>query len=154
TVSGNGNYLYHNDGNGGFTRILTGSPSNDKGPAYGCAWADYDNDGFLDLFVTRGGQSVSTNLLYHNNGNSNAWLKVRLVGLASNRSAIGAKIRVKATLGNHETVQLREITAGNGFSSSPLEAHFGLGSATNIDSVQIEWPSGIVQTMTNVAPRR
>ena len=50
--------------------------------------------------------------------------------------------------------QLREINTGGGFVNGPLEAHFGLGDATNIDEIRIEWPSGIVQTLTNVAPRK
>jgi hypothetical protein len=50
--------------------------------------------------------------------------------------------------------QMREINTGDGFSGAPLEAHFGLGVATNVDQVRIEWPSGIVQILTNVAPRQ
>ena len=89
-VNGEGGYLYHNDRNGGFSRVLSGGPADDKGNAFGCAWGDYDNDGFLDLFVARGAHDKATNLLYRNNGNSNTWLKVKLVGTVSNRSAIGA----------------------------------------------------------------
>ncbi|PYK98468.1 MAG: hypothetical protein DME19_12440, partial [Verrucomicrobia bacterium] len=149
-------YLYHNNGDGSFTRILTGSPINDGGiNPVGCAWGDYDNDGFLDLFVARGADAaVESNLLYRNNGNSNGWLKVKLVGTVSNRSAIGAKVRIRATIGGRAFWQMREINTGSGFSAGPLEAHFGQGDATNIDLVRIEWPSGIVQTMTNVPPRR
>jgi hypothetical protein len=66
-----GNYLYHNNGNGSFTRILTRSPVEDISNAVGCAWGDYDNDGFLDLFVANGGViQPENNALYHNNGNS------------------------------------------------------------------------------------
>ena len=57
-------------------------------------WGDYDNDGFLDLAVACMGAPI---LLFHNNGNSNHWLKVKLTDVASNRSAIGAKVRVQAT---------------------------------------------------------
>jgi hypothetical protein len=103
---------------------------------------------------SNGGDSTSTNFLYRNSGNSNAWLKVKLVGTASNRSAIGAKVRVQATIRGKSTWQMREINTGDGFSGGPLEAHFGLGDATNIDQVRIEWPSGIVQTTNNVAPRQ
>src|SRR5438128_2727656 len=60
------NYLYHNDGGGSFTRVLTGSPVEDVGVSVGCAWGDYDNDGFLDLFVAKGGIAGSeNNALYH-----------------------------------------------------------------------------------------
>jgi hypothetical protein len=97
---------------------------------------------------------ISTNFLYRNNGNTNAWLKVKLVGTASNRSAVGAKVRVQATIRGKAMWQMREINTGDGFSASPLEAHFGLGDATNVTMIRIEWPSGIVQTLTNVAPKR
>jgi enediyne biosynthesis protein E4 len=148
--------LMHNNGDGTFTEILTGSIVNDGwiNPV-SCAWGDYDNDGFLDLVVVRGSDAAEeTNLLYRNNGNSNAWVKIRLIGVASNRSAVGAKIRVKTTIRGRSMSQMREISTGIGFCGNPLEAHFGLGDATNIDLVRIEWPSGIVQKLTNVVPRQ
>jgi ASPIC and UnbV/FG-GAP-like repeat len=149
------NYLYHNNGDGTFARVFAGSVTADAGISYGCAWADYDNDGFLDLFVARGGDTFpSVNLLYHNNGNSNGWLKVRLVGTVSNRSAIGAKVRIHATIAGKTFWQLREINTGDGFCGNLLEAHFGLGDATNVDTLRIEWPSGIVQEFQNVTPKQ
>jgi hypothetical protein len=123
----------------------------------GLAWGDYDNDGFLDLIVTRWGPDFAVpgrNVLFHNTGNSNAWLKVRCLGTASNRSAIGAKVRVQATIGEKNFWQLREITSGDGFNGNSLIAHFGLGDATNIEALRIEWPSGTVQVMTNVPTRQ
>ena len=107
------NALYHNNGDGTFTRILTGDPVNHTG-CFSCAWVDYDNDGFLDLFITG-----TTNLLYHNDGNTNAWLEVKLVGTVSNRSAIGAKVRVHATIGGKTFWQMREINTGGGWNSVP-----------------------------------
>src|SRR5207302_1491787 len=69
---------------------------------------------------------------------------------------IGAKVRVKATIKGRTFWQMREIGGGGDGDTSGglLEAHFGLGDATNIDLVRIEWPSGIVQVLTNVAPKR
>ena len=121
-----------------------------------CAWVDDDNDGFLDLFIVRNTQhnSLISNLLYHNNGNTNGWLKVKLIGAASNRSAIGAKVRVRATIGGKTFWQLREITTGGGWDVVPLVAHFGLGNATNVDVVRIEWPSGTVQELHDQAPKQ
>ncbi len=149
------NRLYHNNGDGTFTRVTTGSLVNDVGPSVGCAWGDYDNDGFLDLFVARGGDTLPTaNVLYRNNGNSNAWLRIKLVGTVSSRSAIGARVRAKASIGGKTFWQLREINTGDGFCAGPLETHFGLGNATNIDTLRIEWPSGAVQEFPNVAPRQ
>ncbi len=97
---------------------------------------------------------MTSNLLYHNNGNSNAWLKVQLVGTVANRSAIGAKVRVHATIGGKSFWQLREITTGGGRWAQPLVAHFGLGNATNADIMRIEWPSGTVQEFHNVAAKQ
>jgi len=152
------NRLFHNNGDGSFTEILTGDPTSDGGPdieSLGCTWVDYDNDGFLDLFVTSFDHSVPTsNSLYHNNGNTNAWLEVKLVGTASNRSAIGAKVRAYATIGGKPLAQMREMNSGGGRWAKPLVAHFGLGDATNVATLRIEWPSGIVQILTNVAPKQ
>jgi hypothetical protein len=155
------NLLYHNNGDGTFARVTEGSLVNDGGPGVnssGCSWGDYDNDGFLDLFVANGGGPATSpvnNFLYRNNGNSNAWLKVRCVGAVSNRSAIGTKVRVKATIRGKTLWQLREVSVGDGFQSgNPLETHFGLGDATNIDTLRIEWPSGTVQELRNLATRQ
>lgn len=149
------NYLYHNNGDGSFAHVPNRTLGADLGVGVGSAWGDYDNDGFLDLFVARGTEAVvSQNLLYHNCGNSNAWIKIKLIGTISNRSAVGAKIRVQADIRGRSVWQMREINTGNGFCASPLEAHFGLGDATNIDAVRIEWPSGIVQELHDVNPRQ
>jgi len=151
------NYLYHNNGDGTFTKVTSGSLVNDTAYSIGPAWADYNNDGFLDLFVSNGFNAKSENdFLYRNNGNSNNWLTLKLVGTVSNRSAIGAKVRVKAAIGGKSFWQMREISGGGGGhgSQSDLRAHFGLGDATHVDLVRIEWPSGVIQTMTNVASKQ
>ena len=123
------NGLFHNNGDGTFTQILSEPVVNGGGNSV--AWVDYDNDGSLDLFLTRAvfdGTTLVPNVLYHNNGNSNAWLEVRLVGTVANRSAIGAKVRVRATIGGKTFWQLREINNGGGSNTQPLVAHFGLGT--------------------------
>jgi ASPIC and UnbV/FG-GAP-like repeat len=148
----NKNRLYHNEGNGAFSRVTSGSLVNDGGQSQACTWGDYDNDAFLDLFVAN--QSNEPNFLYRNNGNSNAWIKVRCVGTVSNRSAIGAKVRLKAIIRGKRVEQLREMTGGDGRSGQTLIAHFGLGDATNIDTLRIKWPSGIVQELHDVAPKQ
>jgi hypothetical protein len=152
------NHLYHNNGDGTFTRVLTGSIVNDGGRSPGCAWADYDNDGFLDLFVSNGafvGNTGENNFLYHNDGNGNRWLKLKLVGGPSNRAAIGAKVRVNAAIRGASRWQMREISGGSGFASQDsLIAHFGLADATNVDTVRIEWPSGTVQELHNLNPNQ
>ena len=75
------------------------------------------------------------------------------MGTVSNRSAIGAKVRVHATIGGKTFWQMREIRAGGAYGGS-LVSHFGLGDATNADIVRIEWPSGLVQEFPNVAAKQ
>jgi hypothetical protein len=147
---GQNNSLYHNNGDGTFNKITTGSLVNDGGKSAGCAWADYDNDGFLDLFVANW-QGSGPNFLYRNNGNTNHWLKVKCVGTASNRAGIGAKVRVRATIRTADMWQLREISGGTGFGQTSLLAHFGLGDAATADTVRIEWPSGATQELHGVS---
>jgi hypothetical protein len=147
------NFLYHNTGTGTFMRVTSGVVPADNADAVSAAWADYDNDGFPDLFVTELGSF--NNRLYHNNGNSNNWITIQCAGRISNRSGIGAKVRVKATIGGAVVWQLREISGGGGLGSqNDLRAGFGLGDATNADLIRVEWPSGIVQELHDVAAKQ
>jgi hypothetical protein len=138
--------LFHSNGDGTFTRIIEGEIVSTPGYSMGAAWGDYDNDGFLDVFAS----TDTGNFLYHNDGNSNRWVTIKLVGTASNRSGIGAKVRVRANIAGHALWQLREVTSGYGLNGGGLRAYFGLGDATNVDLVRIEWPSGTVQELQNV----
>jgi hypothetical protein len=155
-TGGGNNRLYHNNGDGTFARVLSGPVVSEGGTSANGVWGDYDRDGFLDLFVSTGVNSGSqpNDYLYHNEGNRNAWITIKCIGTVSNRSAIGTKVRVKATIGGKSFWQLREITTGNGWTQGPLEAHFGLGDATNVETVRIEWPSGTVQEVLNVAAKQ
>lgn len=143
------NFLYLNDGQGNFTRAAT-EPF-DTPCSFGLAFGDYNNDGFLDLAVATCKNSTASpqpaNQLYRNNGNANNWLKIKLEGVMSNRSAIGAKVRLKTTTG----WQMREISAQSGYNGqNSLIAHFGIGQASVVDSITIEWPSGNRQYLSNV----
>jgi hypothetical protein len=143
-------FLFRNYGDGTFEEIADGL-SVELGVHQSCAWADYDNYGFLDLFVANGGMRSETDALFRNNGNDNHWLMLRLKGTASNASGIGAKVRVHATIRGDTVWQMREIATGDGFTGQcDLRAHFGLGDATNVTTLRIEWPSGIVQELANV----
>jgi hypothetical protein len=146
--------LFHNNGDGTFTATTTGSLSTELGEGQGAAWADYDNNGFPDLLVPNIRNGIK-NYLYRNNGNSNNWLSVHCVGGVSNRSAIGAKVRVFATINGKQMWQLREISGGDSLGSQgDFRCLFGLGDATNAEIVRVEWPSGIVQQIKNVAAKQ
>jgi len=151
TSFGNLNGLFHNNRDGTFTQILTGSPVYDADRRVAPTWSDIDNDGFLDLFIAVGDAQPQRNRLYRNNGNGNHWLKVKLDGRVSNRSGIGAKVRAQATINGQMFWQMREISCGSAYGGqNGLFAHFGLGDATNVTTLRIEWPSGIVQELQNV----
>jgi hypothetical protein len=148
------NRLYENDGTGTFTSIDTGIVVTDGNYTMGAGWADYDNDGDLDLFTAKNNYfGGSDNALYRNDGTRNNWLEVRCVGTVSNRSAIGARVQALATIRGAGVRQTREISAqtGGGTSGqSSLLASFGLGDATVVDTLVVHWPSGIVQTLTAI----
>lgn len=145
------NTFYRNNGDGTFSAVDIGGPIHDGNRDEGVNWVDYDNDGHLDLFIACGDASPEPNLLYQNNGNSNHWVKVKLAGQASNRSGVGARITATASIRGQVVQQTRQISACGWGAAHGLIAHFGLGDATNVDLVRIEWPSGVVQTLTNVA---
>jgi hypothetical protein len=152
------NYLYKNllmeAGVPLFVKV-TGEPLvEDLGYWYGLSWGDYDEDGDLDVFVAGTLGENSKSILYKNTGNSNHWLTLDCIGTLSNRSAIGAKVRVKATIGGNAVWQLRTVEGQSGYCGQNLQLHFGLGDAHAIDSLRIEWPSGRVEVYRNVGADR
>jgi hypothetical protein len=123
------NFLFLNNGDGTFSKNLTEIPATDEGWSYGCAFGDWDRDGDLDLGVATCLNANQTDYLYENHSaeNSNNWLEIRLIGTTSNRSAIGAKLRVTANVGGQPLTQLREISAQSGYcGQNQPAAHFGL----------------------------
>lgn len=148
------NHLYKNllieSGTPTFEKITTGEIVNDSGYTYGFAWADWDSDGDLDLFGATTYQESQDNIAYLNNGNSNKWLEIKLKGVNTNKSAIGSKVKVKATIGGIPRWLLREVSGQSGYCGQNIDLHFGLGDAAIIDSVKIEWQSGLTQHFINI----
>ncbi len=146
---GGNNFLYLNGGPPGyaFTRVTTGAAVNDGGNSFGCSWADVNRDGALDLFVANRANQV--NFLYRNDGPVGNWLGVRCIGTLSNASAVGAIVRVLATLGGVPRWQMQQVTPLTGYNSQNLELHFGLGDAAIVDSVVVRWPSGHVDVLAD-----
>lgn len=146
-----GNHFYLSNGDGTFDHHFP-SFANGVG-SRATANADYDNDGDLDLFIN--GTTANVRGLYRNNldpGANENWINLSLEGTVSNRSAIGAKVRIKATINGESYWQRRDISTQNAFcGQNSLRVHFGLGNATTIDSLVIEWPLGLKETYINVS---
>lgn len=133
---------YRNNGNGTFTPELIGDHVNTSQNSSGATSGDYDNDGDVDIFVVASGAN-NRMLLRNDYTGSNSWLRLKLLGDVSNHAAIGAKAFTLATINGVPVWQMREISAQDTFTGhSALEAYFGFGNATVIDSLRIEWPSG------------
>jgi enediyne biosynthesis protein E4 len=111
----------------------------------GLAIGDIDNDGLVDAVVTT--NDGPAYILRNETPTQNHWLTLKLVGHKSNRDGIGAEVKITTSKGSQfETV----TTAGSYLSSSDKRVHFGLGADTAAQTVEIRWPSGIVQTLKNV----
>lgn len=135
--------LYRNNGSGGFLPLEIAGSADTTTCSIGLA--DFDNDGDLD-FATNG--PLGGRALFRNDNLTNGrnWVAFKLVGVNSNRSAIGARIRVKATINGQPVWQIREVLAHNSFQTqNDLRQHVGLNDAVSIDSLEIRWPSGLVQ---------
>jgi hypothetical protein len=140
------NFFYINNGNGTFNSILNDPVQTDILRSFGMTVSDYNNDGFVDVFVSTY-SPTQENGFYKNIGNSNNWLAVSLQGTVSNRAAIGAKVNIWAG----GLMQTREVNSASGqYSSSSFVQNFGIGSNTIIDSVYVRWPSGIVNKYYNI----
>jgi enediyne biosynthesis protein E4 len=138
--------LAHNTGKG-FVDV-----SSQSGDVFHQAWVgrglavgDIDNDGRIDAVVTT--NDGPAYLLRNETPTSNHWITLTLVGHRSNRDGIGAEIKITTSLGAQYNIV---STAGSYLSSSDRRAHFGLGSDTNVKTIEIHWPSGIVQTLKDL----
>lgn len=148
------NVLYENDGTGHFLEIPNagGASGSIEGIGNQVVSADYDRDGFLDLFVTNGAgpppfSNDGPHQLFHNRGNTNHWLEIDLQGTLSNRDGIGSVVELEAG----GMIQLRNQNGGiHSFSQNHQRIHFGLGQNTKIDRITIRWTNGTVQEIKNV----
>ena len=150
-TSADRNKLYLNDGSGNFSAFAGDAIVTDSGWSISSSFGDLDRDGDLDLVLAKGFGETENNAVYFNDGNTNHWLEVRFSGNVSNRSGIGAKISVFATIDGQLRWQFRETTSPSGFGQNGLEAHFGMGDAAMADSVLVQWPSGRSTILTNVS---
>jgi hypothetical protein len=144
--SKNPRIVFRNLGNGTFEELIE-----EAGPGVaathcsrGCAFGDFDNDGDLDILIVN--LSEAPSLLRNDVSGNHHWLKLKLIGTKSNRSAIGA--RVVARYGRR--IQAQEVLSQSSFySANDPRLHFGLGMETSAD-LEIRWPSGLRETLKGV----
>ena len=150
----NTNRLFRNNGDKMFTDVTNNSGAGAKVAGGGAdgTFIDYNNDGFLDIFITNGqGNNKGPYVLLKNTVNSNNWIKVKLNGGTSNKNGIMAKVYVMTD----ELKQFQEYTGPSHYmSQNKTSMHFGLGHATNVNAITIKWPNGISQLVENVAPNQ
>jgi hypothetical protein len=117
--------------------------------ARGLAVGDISNDGKLDVVVTSNDGPAW--VLLNQTDTPNHWITLNLIGVKSNRDAIGAQVRVSTTFGD----QFATVTTSSSYqSSSDKRLHFGLGTGYAIREIEIRWPSGIRQTLRDQTPDR
>jgi hypothetical protein len=130
-------------------------------PARGFAVGDFDNDGNLDAIVNC--VNAPPQLLRCDSTLKRSWIKIRLVGVKSNRSGIGARIKAVAQTGSPllnakpgaPLAQIDEVRSCNSYySANDLRIHFGLGEAKKVDLLEIRWPSGVVDTLKDLDVNR
>ena len=159
TNFGGENAIYLNNSGTSFTKRVNEKINDIKIYNYGMSLVDYDKNGFLDASLSMldlvtldensvaGTPATQSNYLFKNNNTTGNWAEFSLRGTVSNRSAIGTRI----TLVAGGITQIREIQSTTGFAGQNSGVvHFGLGAATTITSVQFKWPSGIIQTLSNI----
>ncbi|HZE89447.1 MAG TPA: FG-GAP-like repeat-containing protein [Verrucomicrobiae bacterium] len=147
--------LYRNIEGKRFEDITRFSGTGNLGKGHGVTFSDWDADGDLDIYTELGGFFHGDwwhSAFYRNElGNRKHWLNVRLVQPDRNREAIGGRVTIHAGA----IRQVQEATAGRGFGSeSPPGLHFGLGSLTRVERIDIRWPDGQTQVLTDVAADR
>jgi hypothetical protein len=140
--------VFRNVGNGKFVELdgdEAGSGISEQHVSRGCAFGDFDNDGDLDVVIMN--QNEPPSLLRNDAPAANNWLKIRLEGVKSNRSAIGARVLVRYG----GKIQAHELMSQSSYlSSNDPRLHFGLGSERSAD-IEIRWPLGYVETLKEVS---
>ena len=148
------NVMYRNRGGGSFADVTWDGGFGHLQKGHGIAFADFDHDGDLDLFEQMGGFFVGDkygDALFENPGFGHHWVAVRLEGRRTNRSAIGARIRVDVLEDGASRSIYRTVNSGGSFGANPLRQTIGLGRAASIELLEVRWPGdGGTQRFTNV----
>ena len=152
------NVMYRNRRGKGFADVSTAGGFAHLQKGHGVVFADFDHDGDQDIFEEMGGAfpgDKAHNVFYENPGLGNHWLTIRLVGVRSNRSAIGARIRAEIVEDGTRRSVYKHVNSGGTFGANPLRQTIGLGKATVVETLEVFWPTtGLTQTFTDVAADR
>jgi hypothetical protein len=143
--------LFRNLGNGKFEQVsnVCGPGLTDRHSSRGCSFGDFDNDGDMDVLVMNMNEPPS--LIRADVDSRNHWLKVKLIGTVSNRTAIGSRVRVRTG----PRVQVQEVLSQSSYYSvNDFRLHFGLGQASKAESVEVRWPSGKIEGFGDVPAGR
>ncbi len=148
------NRMFRNEKGRFFQDVTTATGTGHIQKGHGIAFADLNDDGCQDIYSTLGGAysgDFARNALFLNPGSTNRWLKLKFVGTKANRFAIGARFRVTVQTPSGSRELHRVVSSGGSFGSNPLRQEIGLGDATAITRVDIEWPgSRTQQTVTGL----
>ena len=147
------NRMFRNDGGKRFQEVTTAGGFGHLQKGHGIAFGDLDQDGDQDIFAVMGGAyegDTYANVLFQNPGNAHRFVTLRLVGTDSNADAIGARVRIVVSTEAGERSISRVVSTGGSFGSSSLQLEVGLGRATAIDRVEVNWPVGREQTFTGL----
>jgi hypothetical protein len=145
------NLVHHNNHDGKFTEVGTqlGGPFADKRTGRGAAFGDIDNDGDVDVIISN--LDGAPQLLRNDGGNANTSVLVKTIGVKSNRDGVGAWVKVVSG----ELSQVDEVHSGDSYlSQSDFRLHFGLEGATKVDRIEVHWPSGAVDKVSNVSANK
>ncbi|HLG54816.1 MAG TPA: FG-GAP-like repeat-containing protein [Vicinamibacterales bacterium] len=138
------NVLLRNNGGTSFVDVTGSSGTGELHKGHGIAFADLDNDGDEEIVAEIGGATPGDShplRLFENPGHGNDWINLRLVGVKSNRAAIGARVKLTVEHEGGETRAIhRSVGSGGSFGASPLEQHVGLGKSARIVELEVRWP--------------